>query len=182
MCVPFRSRDFWPKAINSKEYIKRSLGDNGVDQKTFQALPISWQYLYDYTCSCMLQTKVFCYYSWNTSLQLISCLTCFFLFKCTVFVLLKGSRVYPVRIQGTESVATIDWLFLPQKARRCPGTRIYFGTSPRPARINLISFLGGPSPCKATLQSTCTILEQNYSNTRFIWLLAPSGALILMMC
>ena len=118
MCVPFRSRDSWAKAINSKEFIKRSLGDDGFDQKTFQALPISWQYLYDYTC--MLQTKVFCYYSWNTSLQLISCLAGFFLFKFTVFVFLKGSRVYPVRIQGTESVATIDWSFLPQKARGCP--------------------------------------------------------------
>ena len=120
---------------------------------------------------CCRQKSVAMYYSWNTSLQLISCLTGFFLFKFTVFGLLNGSRVYPVRIQGTESVATIDWSFLPQKARRCPGTRIYFGTSPRPARINLISFLGGSNPCKGTPQSTCTILEQNYSNARFIMII-----------
>ena len=30
------------------------------------------------------------------------------MYKFTVFGFLKGSRVYPARIQGTESVATID--------------------------------------------------------------------------
>ena len=52
----------------------------------------------------------------------------------------RMSKAYPARIQGTKSVATIDWSFLPQKLEQ-RDTRFYFGTSLGPGGINLISHL-----------------------------------------
>ena len=149
---PLEKQRFLVQSNQFKEFIKRSLVDDGFDQKTFQALPISiiplrklcvadksqlLLWLENFNCSVSCLKVVFQVYSIWVPLRNF----------------LKRSRAYLVRIQGTESVATINWSFLPRKARRCPLQGFILETSPRPARINLISFLGGPKPCRDTPHS-----------------------------
>ena len=114
MCVPFT--ESWPKAINQKQFIKRSLDDEGFDRKTFPA-----------SCSKVVFQHIFL-----ENVQVYS-----------IWVP-QGIKSVPCPYPG-DRICRHNRLIVSAPKSPMP-TRIYLGTSPGPARINLISSLGGP--CK----------------------------------